>query len=146
IGIERRNPAREFGPIQVTDPDHLTGRKTSFATRHPWREQALAPIAQSLFGPLINEQRPFGMMKERYPAFAPLQPGGLRNEQRALGLALHDPSQGLLFTPGRDDQWNSGPNGDLRRLNLGGHAPDGCGAVGAAGHAFYRTINLFDAS
>ena len=92
------------------------GFEAAIASRNPRRQQAFSILTKRLPGADVHEQRAFWMMKKGDPAFAALQPGRWRHEQRAFVFAGQDFFKRVFFLAGRNYQWDARANDDFCRL------------------------------
>ena len=143
-GIEPRDAARKFRPVQVANPHHVAGGKFALAPRHARRQEAFALFAQRQLRAVVHEQRAFGMMKKRDPAFPAVHFVRLRDKQRSFRFAGQNFRQHAFLFAGGDDERDAGTHRDFRRLDFGRHAADGGVAIRAARDFFQAGVNLFD--
>src|ERR1051326_2100357 len=132
-----RNPAGEFRPVQIANPDDLSRVKVAFAAADSGRQEAFATFAQGFLGPGIDHERAFGAMKKGDPSLAALQLVPAWHENRPLLLSGQDIGQDILFSSRSNHQRYPGANDDLCGLNLRGHSADRSNAFSSPGKPFH---------
>src|SRR5215472_18706725 len=81
VGVERRNPTRKLGTVQVANPYHVFRGELALAAGNARRQEAFTAFAQCFPRAGVDEQCSFGMVKKCNPTFAPAQARGLWHKQ-----------------------------------------------------------------
>src|SRR4051812_10473589 len=94
-GVEGRDAAGKFRPVQIADANDVTGGEFAFAAGHTRRQQAAATFAERFPGARIDEESAFRMMKKCNPTFAPLQLRRLGDKERSFSFTGKNARQHL---------------------------------------------------